>query len=84
LPQDTTPADLPVRVRRVLRKEFTDFFVNMRTAEPGWPAIPDQAFVDALADSLVEMAKRTGKQPVAYLQTLAIELQDRINDQLKG
>lgn len=83
LPKATTP-DLPPRIRRALRKEFTDFFTNMRTPEPGWPSIPDQAFVDALADSLLEMSAKTGKQPVTFLQTLIIELQDRVNDQLKG
>lgn len=85
MPRDTTtPTAIAQRQKRVLRKEFSDFFTHMLTAEPGWPAVPEQAFIDALADSLLEMAKRTGKQPTAYLQTLVIELQDRVNDQLKG
>lgn len=80
MPRDTTPPPLPDKVRRALRREFTTFFSHMRKPEPGWPAIPDQAFVDALADSLVEMAEATEKTPVAYLQTLVHELQDRINE----
>lgn len=75
----TTPIQPSDQVNRVLRREFTKFFTNMRTPEPGWPALSDQAFVDALADSLVEMAKRDQKAGIAYLQTLVIELQDRIN-----
>ena len=82
MPKDTTPPhDLPAKVRRVLRKEFTHFFTVMRTPEPGWPAIPDQEFVDALADSLMAMGQGGGKG-VAFLQTLVHELQDRVNTEL--
>jgi hypothetical protein len=83
VPQDTTPTPLAAKIRRALRKEFTDFFRIMRTPERGWPAIPDQEFVDALADSLLEVGKQQGKG-VAFLQTLVHELQDRINDNMKG
>ena len=80
MPKDTTP--LPqATVRAVLRREFTDFFTRMRTAEGRWPAISDQEFTDALADSLLATGKATGKG-VAFAQTLVHELQDRVNDEL--
>lgn len=82
MPKDTTPHALPEKIRRALRREFTSFFTKMRAPEPGWPAIPHQAFVDALADSLIEMAKTEGHAEVAYLQTLVHELQDRVNTEL--
>jgi hypothetical protein len=81
--KDTTQG-LPARIRTALRKEFTDFFTKMRTEEPGWPAIPDQQFIEALADSLIASSKASGNQGVAFLQTLVHELQDRINNELKG
>lgn len=79
-----TTNPLPATIQRALRKEFTTFFTRMRAPEKGWPAIPEQAFIDALADSLTEMAKATEHHPSTYLQTLVIELQDRINNSLKG
>lgn len=83
MPKDTTPQSAPPeKVRRVLRAEFTRFFTRMRTPEPGWPAISGQQFVDALADSLVEMARTDNQAGVAYLQTLVHELQDRVNTEL--
>lgn len=84
MPKDATPPNMSSKVRTVLRREFVHFFTRMRTPEPGWPAIPDQEFVDALADSLVDTAKLTGKAPVAYIQTLIHELQDRANQITKG
>lgn len=62
-----------------LRQEFTKFFVTMTTeTAEGWPKIDDSHFVDALADSLLEMGKQRGLG-VALLQTLVHELQDRVN-----
>lgn len=83
MPKDTTPPQLPAKVRAVLRREMTIFFTHMRTPEPGWPRIPDQEFLDALADSLLDAGKASGKG-VAHLQTLIHELQDRVNQELKG
>lgn len=79
MPRDTTPHQIPDKIKRALRREFTSFFTHMRTPEPGWPAVPDHVMVDALADSLVEIAERDKKAGIAYLQTLVHELQDRIN-----
>lgn len=81
MPKDTTPTELSAKVRRVLRREMTVFFTRMRQAEPGWPAIPDQEFIDALADSVIDAGKDrvTG---LAFLQTLVHELQDRIQSEL--
>lgn len=76
----TNPATLPL-VRKVLHREFAAFFTSMVTPEPGWPAISDSQLVDALADSLLTMGKRSGKG-VALLQTLVIELQEKINAEL--
>ena len=75
----TQPPALSAPVKAAIRKEFTTFFVTMTTAHRGtWPAIPNSEFVDALADSLVEMGEQRGLG-VALLQTLVHELQDRIN-----
>lgn len=86
MPRDTTPqSTMRASMRaQVLRREFTRFFTRMREAEPGWPAVADQEFIDALADSLVESSKAGGKEPVTYLQTLIHELQDRVNTITKG
>lgn len=72
---------VPAKVRAALRREFSAFFTTMLTPEPGWPALSDEEFVDALADSVVDVGKRTGRG-VAMLQTFVYELQERINDQL--
>jgi hypothetical protein len=78
-PTAKAAADLRVHVQKTLRKEFTAFFTTMTTEQPnGWPAIAPQDFVDALADSLIEMGKASGKNQ-ALLQTLVFELQDRIS-----
>lgn len=69
-------------VRRLLRREFTKFFTTMTTDNgPSWPEISHQEFVDALADSLLQMGQDR-QLGVAYLQTLVHELQDRINSHL--
>ncbi len=69
--------------RKVLHKEFTDFFVTMTTADDtGWPNISDQELVNGIADALITMGERSHKG-VALLQTLVHELQDRINFKLK-
>lgn len=81
MPRDTTPTPVSEKTRRVLRREMTTFFTTLRTAQPGWPAVPDQEFIDALADSLIEAGKAGGKG-VAHLQTLVHELQDRVNTEL--
>lgn len=65
-------------VRQRLRIEFADFFTEMLREEPGWPAIPDDEFVQALADSLMDMGERSGRG-VAFLQTMIIELQEQVN-----
>lgn len=75
----TTPS--PEKVRRVLRREMGTFFIKLRTAQPGWPAVPEQEFIDAMADALLDMGKHSG-HGVAVLQTLVHELQDRINSEL--
>jgi hypothetical protein len=79
VPKPEAPHLPPEAVRRVLRKEFTTFFIRMRTAEAGWIAVPDQTMIDAVADALVAVAQADGRSPVAYLQTLVHELQDRVN-----
>jgi hypothetical protein len=75
----TTPT--PERAYAVTRREMTAFFRKLRTPQPGWPGIPDQSFVNALADSLLDLGKDSGTG-VAQLQTLVHELQDRVNSHL--
>lgn len=70
------------QVRKILRKEITDFLVTMTTADQsGWPHIRDQDLIDALADSLLDMGAQRG-MGTALLQTLVHELQDRVNSSL--
>jgi len=67
-------------IRAAIRKEFTAFFVTMTTAnDKGWPKVDDTEFLDALADSMMEMGKQRGLG-TALLQTFVHELQDRINN----
>lgn len=68
---------LPDLQHRVLRREFADFFKHMTTTEPGWPATSHEAFVDALADSLLLTGERHGLG-ISFLETLTIELQERL------
>lgn len=74
---------LAAAVRQVLRREFTTFFDNMMKEEPNWPRVADNEFIDAIADSLIDMGKRSNRG-TALLQTLIIELQDRLNKNLQG
>lgn len=74
---------LAAAVRQTLRREFTIFFDNMLKEEPQWPHISDTEFIDAIADSLIDMGKRSNRG-TALLQTLIIELQDRLNKNLQG
>ena len=69
------------QVRGILRKEFKDFFRTMTTGTESWPKITDQELVNALADSLLDMGRDRG-MGIALLQTLVLEMQDRINDTL--
>ncbi len=75
-------AALQQKVRATLSKEFADFFISMTTATPTWPSISHEQFVTALADSLTEVGKQRGLG-IAYLQTLAYDLQDKINNPSK-
>lgn len=73
-----TPA-LSAHVKSAIRREFTNFFVTMTKANAqGWPSVPHTEFVDALADSLMEIGHDRGLG-VSLVQTLVHELQDRIN-----
>ena len=63
---------------RIMTKEFSDFFHEMLKVEPGWVAVTDQQFIDALADSLIRTGERSGRG-FAILQTLVYELQDRLD-----
>jgi len=69
--------------RQILRREFADFFSSMTSGSKSdnWPHIGDQELVDAIADSLIVLGKRSGRG-VALLQTLVHELQDRVNQTL--
>jgi hypothetical protein len=75
------PPRLNQAAQDILRKEFTDFFVTMTTPTESWPDITNQEFVDALADSLLDMGKQR-RLGTALLQTLVLELQDRVNSSL--
>lgn len=84
MPKNQHFAILQNHTRTVLRTEFADFFQKMTEPAPnGWPAISDQEFVDAVADSLIELGKRRGLG-VSYAQTLVHELQDRVNTTLSN
>ena len=74
-------AALSAAVRKTLRTEFTSFFTEMLREEPRWPHISETEFIDALADSLIDMGTRSGRGS-AILQTLVYELQERVNDKL--
>ena len=69
------------QMNKILRSEITDFLVTMTAPTPSWPAVSDQALIDALADSLLAMGAQRGKG-TALLQTLVHELQDRVNSSL--
>ena len=72
---------LQAKVRNALRREFATFFKAMLTPEKDWPAIPDEEFIDALADAVLAVGKDSGRV-VAMLQTLVYEVQERINQEL--
>lgn len=77
---ENLPAQTQAHVRNLMRAEFTAFFTKMtETPTPQWPAISSQELVNAIADSLLTMGTRQG-MPLALLQTLVHELQDRVND----
>src|SRR4051794_61411 len=79
----TSLALVPDKVHRVLVREFAAFFRHMTTSEPGWPAIPNQSFVDALADALMTVGKEKGKD-LSFIETLVIDLQDRLGGLQSG
>lgn len=68
---------------RVLEREFTAFFTDMLTPEPGWSGVTDQQFVDALAASIMATGAKSSRG-IAMLQTLVYELQEKINQQTKA
>lgn len=65
-------------VRKKLRESFTEYFTTMTTSTDSWPAISDQEFIEAIADSLIAMGEKR-KLGAALLQTMVYELQDRVN-----
>lgn len=77
-PPKTKPDIVVAFQHKIMVKEFSDFFHSMLAEEPGWVGVTDQQFIDALADSLVVMGKRSTRG-FAVLQTLVYELQDRLN-----
>ncbi len=79
LHQMTPP--MKAKAREILRKEFTDFLVTMTTESADWPNVSDQELINALADSLMELGKRKN-MGAAFVQTLVIELQDRVTTNL--
>lgn len=68
------------KVMRVLNREFTKFFTDMLTPEPGWSRPSDEQFIEAVAQSLVAVGNtvREGRG-LAMLQTFVYDLQDLIN-----
>lgn len=75
---ETLSATRKAFVRKTLRAEFTNFFTTMTASTDNWPDIDDQEFIDAIADSLIEMGNRR-KLGTALLQVLVYELQERAN-----
>lgn len=79
---DSLSAVKKAHVRQALRTEFTKFFVTITSPTPeGWPRVSNEEFVEALADSLLDMGQTKGVG-VALLQTLIHDLQDRVNQKL--
>jgi hypothetical protein len=77
----TIPA---AKIRRVLRREMGVFFTKLRAPEPGWPEVPPEELIEALADALFDQSRASKHAPTAYAQMLVHELQERINQELKG
>ena len=73
------------KVMRVLNREFTKFFADMLTPEPGWTRPSDEQFIEAVAQSLVAVGNtvREGRG-LAMLQTFVYDLQDLINSDVLG
>lgn len=45
-------------VMRVLNREFTKFFTDMLTPEPGWTRPSDEQFIEAVAQSIVAVGDK--------------------------
>lgn len=76
--QPRTPLTMTDEVRRMMRKEFTDFFYSMASPTRDWPDIPPAEVIEAAADALIEVARRKAMPP-GSVQTLLLEMLDRIN-----
>lgn len=68
-------------VRELLRKNFTEYFVQMTTQTDQWPSISNEEFIAGVADSFMEMGKQRN-MGIVLLQTLVYELQERVNAEL--
>lgn len=67
---------VPFELHVSMRREMVAFFKRLTSQEHGGFEVPQQAFVDALADSLFELGLAKEKAE-SYVETLAIELRER-------
>lgn len=67
----------PGYVNRILRREMLAFFTTLQTPELNWPAVPTNAILEGLADTLLEWGQQKGMHSSA-LRVLILELQDRL------
>lgn len=77
-----TPTDSRL-IEEVLEREMTSFFTHMLTPQPTWNGVTNDQLIDALASALINFGNQSGRG-IAMLQTLAVELQERINKKVTG
>lgn len=78
---ESLPPNEQKAIKRMMEREFTAFFTAMVSSSPrGWPEISGQMLADAIAGSLANVAEKK-QMGAGLLQTLVLELQDRINNQ---
>jgi hypothetical protein len=73
----TANAHVLAKARKILRNEFTDFFVIMTSPSATWPAITDDQLTDAIAEALITMGERR-RQGDTLLRALVDKLNARI------
>lgn len=81
LPEHEQQAMLNTRASvntRVLTRNMTAYFEGCILSDAGVPTFSMQEFTDSLADALMRIGKKHHLGS-ALLQTLVIELQDRVN-----
>jgi hypothetical protein len=68
--------------KRILSRNMLAYFEGAVLSDTGVPAFTLDEFTDSLADALIKLGQKH-HLGVAITQTLIIELQDRVNQNLK-